>query len=105
MSLTAKVRPADCRPVQDSQALLTLSNNDFCRYWRPESQPTALAFISHGFSEHLGNYHSVGNALAAKGILAFGHDHSGHGKSEGIQAYIETVDDYVADLIAHCDVS
>ena len=37
-------------------------------------------------------------------MLAFGHDHAGHGRSEGIQAYIETVDDYVDDLVDHCMV-
>ena len=47
-------------------------------------------------------YHNVGKALASEGMLAFGHDHAGHGRSEGIQAYIASVDDYVDDLVDHC---
>jgi len=80
----------------------------FCRYWPPtekyqESTPRALVFLSHGFSEHLGaGYHNVAKALASEGMLAFGHDHAGHGQSEGIPAYIDSVDDYVDDLVDHC---
>ena len=51
-----------------------------------------------------GNYLAISEALAEAGILAFGHDHVGHGQSEGIPAYIESVDDYVDDLIFHCQV-
>jgi len=60
-------------------------------------------YISHGFSEHLGNYHSLGQALAARGLLAFGHDHAGHGKSDGKRAYIDSVDDFVLDMLDHCE--
>ncbi len=42
--------------------------------------------------------------MAEANILAFGHDHVGHGQSEGISAYIESVDEYVDDLINHCQV-
>ena len=42
--------------------------------------------------------------MASEGILAFGHDHAGHGRSDGFRAYIETVDEYVDDLIDHCMV-
>jgi len=34
----------------------------------------------------------------------FGHDHIGHGCSEGKRAYIENVDDFVDDVIHHCMV-
>ena len=50
-------------------------------------------------------YHNVAKALALEGMLAFGHDHAGHGQSEGIPAYIDSVDDYVDDLVDHCLVS
>ena len=52
----------------------------------------------------IGAYHGIGDALASDGILAFGHDHAGHGLSEGIPAYIDSVDDYVDDVIDHCMV-
>jgi hypothetical protein len=61
----------------------------------------SLIQTSYVFS---GNYHAIAEALAESGILAFGHDHVGHGQSEGIPAYIESVDDYVNDLVYHCQV-
>ncbi len=35
-------------------------------------------------------------------FLAFGHDHRGHGLSEGKKAYIEDVEDMSRDVIEHC---
>ena len=35
-------------------------------------------------------------------MVVFGHDHLGHGESEGKRAYIENVDQYVDDLVQHC---
>ena len=34
----------------------------------------------------------------------FGHDHVGHGASQGKRAYIEDVDHYVDDVIEHCSL-
>ena len=46
-----------------------------------------------------------GQCLVPVVLPLIGHDHAGHGRSEGIPAYIDTVDDYVDDLIDHCMVS
>ena len=35
-------------------------------------------------------------------MMVFGHDHLGHGESDGKRAYIENVDFYVDDVIQHC---
>ena len=84
------------------------------------SQTKCLVFLSHGFSEHLGLYHEIANILGVtildldydladtvlvsgdKKMLVFGHDHIGHGESDGDRAYIENVDHYVDDVIHHC---
>jgi len=72
-----------------------------CHYWKV-GQANCLVFLSHGFSEHLGLYTEIGNLLAGRGMIVFGHDHIGHGESEGKRAYIENVDHYVDDVIQHC---
>ncbi len=58
--------------------------------------------MSHGFSEHLGLYHALGNAFRDQDVVLFGHDHIGHGKSDGKRVYIESVDQYVDDVYLHC---
>ena len=45
----------------------------------PADEPRALLIISHGMSEHMKRYLPFMQALAAHGILCFGHDHIGHG--------------------------
>ena len=41
----------------------------FLRTWflpDPEKVPRAIVFMSHGFSEHLGLYHSLGHAFQVR---------------------------------------
>lgn len=66
--------------------------------WEP-TDPVGLLFISHGVCEHMGRYEALAEALAAEKILVFGHDHVGHGKSEGDRAHIEDYGHYVQDVI------
>lgn len=72
-----------------------------CHYWKGH-QEKCLVFLSHGFSEHLGLYNEIGTLLGKRGMVVFGHDHIGHGESDGSRAYIENVDHYVDDVITHC---
>jgi len=72
--------------------------------WKPKETARALVFLAHGFSEHLGFYHEVAEFLTKEGFYVFGHDHVGHGKSGGLRAYIENVDDYCDDVIQHCSL-
>ena len=58
-------------------------------------------FLCHGFGEHLGWYDGLATQLAKLGLLVFGHDHQGHGRSEGRRAYIDTVDEFVSDVLRH----
>jgi acylglycerol lipase len=78
----------------------------FCRRWSPPkgTKVRAVAFICHGFTEHLGNYNSVGEYLSSAGIYCFGHDHIGHGLSEIIdkqKAYVPDLMEYEEDIVQH----
>ena len=108
-----------CRIVNTTATLTNRRAQQLhCHYWKGQ-QRRCLVFLSHGFSEHLGLYHEVstlyctvlycavlyykvGTLLAERGMVVFGHDHIGHGESEGRRAYIENVDHYVDDLVQHC---
>lgn len=71
--------------------------------WEPQMAPKALLFICHGVGEYLGRYKKLGQYLAQRGILVYGHDHVGHGRSEGDRVHIETFDTYVLDVVNHIE--
>ena len=73
-------------------------------YWHPPPGRgvSCLVYLCHGFSEHLGLYRDLGDFLGWRGVLAFGHDHVGHGRSDGKRAYIEDIDHFVDDVVNHC---
>lgn len=75
----------------------------YCRSWSP-SEPArlrGLICLAHGFGEHLGWYDELARRMAMNGFVVFGHDHRGHGRSEGKRAYIENTEDYVDDVLNH----
>jgi alpha-beta hydrolase superfamily lysophospholipase len=49
----------------------------------------------HGFGEHSGLYHRLGNTLNSSGIELWALDEIGHGLSDGERAVIRSVDDLV----------
>ena len=50
-----------------------------CGLWTPEGGAKAVVQIIHGIAEHIGRYDRFLADLAARGFIAFGHDHLGHG--------------------------
>ena len=71
--------------------------------WRPEGEVSALVFLCHGYAERLAPYYETlaveGNK---RGFLCFGHDHVGHGVSEGERVQISDMAEYVDPVITHC---
>jgi len=81
-----------------------------CRYWRrksgteeDEGDLKGLLFLCHGYGEHLDWYGELAAHLASeKHLLVFGHDHIGHGLSDGERAIVGDLDEiYVNDVFLH----
>merc|ERR1719245_2280238 len=80
-----------------------------CRYWRrksgteDEGDLKGLLFLCHGYGEHLEWYGELAAHLASeKHLLVFGHDHVGHGLSDGERALVGNLDEvYVNDVFLH----
>ena len=64
-----------------------------------------MVFICHGYGEHLNPYY---NELAEqgreRGLLVFGHDHVGHGLSEGERVQISSFSEYTDPVIKQCQL-
>lgn len=46
-------------------------------------KPKAAVQIAHGYAEHIGRYEDFASKLAEAGIVVYGNDHRGHGKTNG----------------------
>jgi len=72
--------------------------------WVPDKQVTALVFLCHGYAERLTPYYTqIAEEGGNRGILCFGHDHVGHGESEGERVQVSSMDEYVDPVITHCE--
>ena len=57
------------------------------------------------YAEHLPPYYrAVAEAGVEAGLLMFGHDHLGHGRSQGERAQVGDIGEYVGPVIQHCQV-
>jgi acylglycerol lipase len=63
----------------------------------------AVIILVHGYAEHSGRYLHVIEPLAENGYDVYTLDHRGHGKSEGMRAYVDGFDAIVADLKSYYD--
>ncbi|MDG3008669.1 alpha/beta hydrolase [Rhodococcus sp. D2-41] len=65
--------------------------------WTPPS-PRGSVVLVHGMGEHIGRYDEVVAALTEHALVVTAADHRGHGRSDGRRAYIDRMDNLVADL-------
>lgn len=73
----------------------------FVRSFLPEGGGVrGVVVICHGVNSHSGYYLWAGEQLAASGLAVYALDLHGRGLSEGERFYLDTVDDYVADVDA-----
>jgi alpha-beta hydrolase superfamily lysophospholipase len=67
--------------------------------WLPEGETKAALMVFHGFAEHSGRYMNIVNRFVPLGYAVYALDHSGHGRSAGPRACVDSFDDY-ADTVA-----
>lgn len=60
--------------------------------------PKANLFLIHGYAEHCARYRHVVDFLNQNQYSVFGIDLRGHGKSEGLKAYVNSFDEYILDV-------
>jgi alpha-beta hydrolase superfamily lysophospholipase len=79
----------------------TLTSDDgirlHVREW-PHEVPRGTVFLVHGLGEHIGRYEHVARHLNAWGWRVVGHDHRGHGRSDGPRGRIPAPDALQRDL-------
>ncbi|CAM6033145.1 unnamed protein product [Sphagnum compactum] len=71
-----------------------------CRWLPADQDIKALVFLCHGYGAETSVFmKGTGIRLAQAGYAVFGIDVQGHGKSDGLQAYIPSFNDVVDDCI------
>lgn len=72
--------------------------------WLPEGDVKAIILLCHGYAVDSSSYFNyTASKLAETGYAVFGLDYEGHGKSEGLKAYIKDMNNIVDDLLAYFD--
>nr|POE89509.1 caffeoylshikimate esterase [Quercus suber] len=87
--------------VRDYSLFLTPRGDTiFTRSWTPNNSYNirGLVLIMHGLNEHSGRYNDFAKQLNANGYKVYGMDWIGHGGSDGLHAYVHSLDDAVNDM-------
>ncbi|KAL7139679.1 hypothetical protein ABFS83_09G069500 [Erythranthe nasuta] len=82
-------------------SLFVTSRGDtiFTQSWTPvKVQVRGLVVLLHGLNEHSGRYNDFAKKLNANGFKVYGMDWIGHGGSDGLHAYVHSLDYAVNDM-------
>ena len=52
-----------------------------CARWSNRTSPRGVLQIAHGMGEHMGRYQTLIDELAHAGLVVYGNDHRGHGRT------------------------
>jgi alpha-beta hydrolase superfamily lysophospholipase/predicted GNAT family N-acyltransferase len=74
------------------------------RDWVPAQAPAGRGvYLFHGLGEHSGRYEHVARWLCERGWRVRGHDHRGHGQSDGARGALTRSSDLLDDGLAQID--
>ncbi|EFH38779.1 hydrolase, alpha/beta fold family protein [Arabidopsis lyrata subsp. lyrata] len=73
-----------------------------CKWVPANQEPKALVFICHGYAMECSiTMNSTARRLVKAGFAVYGIDYEGHGKSDGLSAYVPNFDHLVDDVSTH----
>ncbi|KAK4758039.1 hypothetical protein SAY87_019340 [Trapa incisa] len=73
-----------------------------CRWIPKEKEAKALIFIFHGYAMECSiTMNSTAIRLASAGYAVYGIDYEGHGKSAGLEGFVNSLEDVVEDCSKH----
>lgn len=76
------------------------------REWRVQGdEPRGTVQLVHGLGEHVERYDALALRLASAGWRVVGHDHRGHGRSEGARGVLPRTDALLRDLARVIDAT
>ncbi|XP_051147640.1 uncharacterized protein LOC127262846 [Andrographis paniculata] len=86
--------------VRDFSLFVTARGDTiFTQSWTPvRIAVRGLVVLLHGLNEHSGRYTEFAEKLNANGFKVYGMDWIGHGGSDGLHAYVHSLDDAVNDM-------
>ncbi|KAL0318946.1 UNVERIFIED_CONTAM: putative abhydrolase domain-containing protein DDB [Sesamum angustifolium] len=91
----------DNRDTSREFSLFVTSRGDtiFTQSWTPvKVQVRGMVVLLHGLNEHSGRYNAFAKKLNANGFKVYGMDWIGHGGSDGLHAYVPSLDYAVNDM-------
>lgn len=77
----------------------------FWRAWIPDASVRGVIALVHGVAEHSGRYEYVGKCLADSGFAVYALDHTGHGRSAGSKANIDSIDGAADNVLTLLDLA
>lgn len=73
--------------------------NIFAQGWEPTVlQPKGVVCLVHGLGEHTSRYAHVAEAFGKEGLVLFGPDLRGHGRSDGARGHINSIEDFMGEI-------
>ena len=73
----------------------------YYQVWLPEGKVKAAVFVVHGLHEHSGRYHHLANFLVDQKLAVYSLDFPGHGKSDGIRSFVDSLQDFIDPIISY----